>query len=293
MTQRNPTIKSYKENEETIWIPVAKGKSGGAARAFLPFNGLRGNYTFGFKAAPIRGEYFEALRQIQQAYVDNESKLFLVNDGKKKERQSKARWRHGNKEGAPLLGPTLGWIQIPVADLEKISDALLGEALRESGNGFAILVQRDIPPVLCESLEELERESSRLFRELSDKKPVGQAKPNKIRSSVDQFVRDAAVVAYVLSEANGSCECCMNPAPFVKRNGLPYLEVHHVLPLSSGGSDKISNAIAVCPNCHRELHHGTKSLNLVEKLYARIARLAREQTGAQQSAQPDSLPLTS
>lgn len=284
-------IVPYKENAETIWIPVAKGKGGGPARAFLPFRGLRGSYTFGFKAAPTRCEYFEALRQIQQAYVDDESKVFRVNGGKKEERQWKARWRHGNKEGSPLLGPTLGWVKIPVADLEKASDALLGEALIESGDGRAILAPRAVPPVLCESLEELERESSRLFRELSGRKPAGQAKPKKIRGSVDQFVRDAAVVAYVLREADGQCECCMNPAPFAKRNGLPYLEVHHVLPLASEGSDRPSNAIAVCPNCHRELHHGTKAADIVEKLYLRIERLAREESGTQQGAQPDSLPL--
>lgn len=152
----------------------------------------------------------------------------------------------------------------------------LGGALTESGSGFAILAPRVVLPVLCESFEELERESSRLFRELSGSKPAGQAKPKKIRASVDQFVRDAAVVAYVLREADGHCECCMNPAPFAKRNGLPYLEVHHVLSLSFGGSDRVSNAIAVCPNCHRELHHGTRSVDIVERLYSRIERLVRE-----------------
>jgi 5-methylcytosine-specific restriction protein A len=286
-------ITPYKDNAENIWIPVATGKSGGAARAFLPFNGLHGNYTFGFKAAPTRGKYFEALIQIQQAYIDDESKVFRVNGGKKEEKQWKARWRHGNREGSPLLGPTLGWVKIPVADLEKTSDALLGEALIESGDGRAILATRVIPPVLCESLEELEHESSRLFRELSGRKPVGQNEPRKIRGSIDLFVRDAAVVAYVLREADGQCECCKNPSPFAKRNGLPYLEVHHVLPLASGGSDRTSNAIAVCPNCHRELHHGTKSAELVERLYSRIERLEREHAGAQQGAQLDSLLLAS
>jgi len=284
-------ITPYKQHDETLWIPVAKGKSGGLARAFLPFNGLRGSYTFGFKAAPTRGEYFDALRQIQQAYIDEESKVFRVNGGKKEERQWKARWRHGNKEGSPLLGPTLGWVLIPVADLEKTSNVQLGEALIESGDGRAVLSPRAVPPVLCESLEELERESSRLFRELSGGKPAGQANPKKINSSTDQFVRDAAVVAYVLREAGGRCECCMNPAPFAKRSGVPYLEVHHVLPLASGGSDRTSNAVAVCPNCHRELHHGIKAVDIVERLYSRIERLVREQAVAQPGVQPDSLPL--
>lgn len=280
-------ITPYKEHDETIWIPVAKGKSGGPARAFRPFNGLRGRYTFGFKAAPTRGEYFEALRQIQQAYVDDESKVFRVNGGNKEERQWKARWRHGNKEGSPLLGPTLGWVLIPAAELEKVSDAQLGEALIEAGDGSAVLS----PPVLCESLEELERESLRLFRELSGGKPTGQVNPKKIHSSSEQFVRDAAVVAYVLREADGRCECCMNPAPFAKRNGLPFLEVHHVRPLASGGSDRVSNAVAACPNCHRELHHGAKAADIVERLYSRVERLVREQAGPNNALQVTTSPL--
>lgn len=278
-------IAPYEEYDETIWIPVAKGKSGGPARAFLPFNGLRGSYTFGFKATPIRGDYFQALRQVQQAYINDESKVFHVNGGKKKERQWKARWRHGSKEGSPLLGPTLGWVLIPVAELEIVSDDQLGEALIESSDGRAVLSPKAVPPVLCESLEELERESSRLFRELSGGKPTGQANPKKIPSSTEQFVRDAAVVAYVLREADGRCECCMNPAPFIKRNGLPYLEVHHVLPLAFGGSDRVSNAVAACPNCHRELHHGAKATDIVEGLYSRIDRLLREQAGANNTLQ--------
>lgn len=274
----------YKENAKTVWIPVAKGKSGGTARAFLPFNGLNGSYTFGFKAEPTRGEYFEALRQIQQAYIADESKVFRVNGGKKEERQRKARWRHGTNEGAPLLGPTLGWVRVPIADLDIVTDALLEEVLSESGAERAILAPGTVPQVLCENLDELERESSRLFRELSGEMPAGQAVPEKVHNSIDQFVRDAAVVAYVLREADGQCECCMNPAPFVKRNGLPYLEVHHVLPLASGGSDRASNAIAACPNCHRELHHGTKVEDIVESLYSRIERLVREYAGTQKDA---------
>lgn len=108
-------ITTYNEHDESIWIPVSKGKSGGTARALLPFNGLRGRYTFGFKAAPSHGEYFDALRQIQRAYVDNERKVFRVNGGSKEERQWKARWRHGNKESSPLLGPTLGWVLLIIA----------------------------------------------------------------------------------------------------------------------------------------------------------------------------------
>jgi len=41
-----------------------------------------------------------------------------------------------------------------------------------------------------------------------------------------------------------------------KKDNTPYLEVHHKIQLAEGGEDSIENAIAVCPNCHRELHFG-------------------------------------
>jgi 5-methylcytosine-specific restriction protein A len=34
------------------------------------------------------------------------------------------------------------------------------------------------------------------------------------------------------------------------------LEVHHKKQLSEGGEDTVENAIALCPNCHREAHYG-------------------------------------
>ena len=71
------------------------------------------------------------------------------------------------------------------------------------------------------------------------------------------FGRNAAVVAEVLERAEGICETCKKPAPFRRvSNGSPYLEVHHVHKLADGGSDTVENAIAVCPNCHRQAHHG-------------------------------------
>ena len=71
------------------------------------------------------------------------------------------------------------------------------------------------------------------------------------------FRRNADVVAEVLLRASGICESCGNAAPFFKKkDSTPYLEVHHELPLSKGGDDTIENAIALCPNCHRERHYG-------------------------------------
>jgi 5-methylcytosine-specific restriction protein A len=71
------------------------------------------------------------------------------------------------------------------------------------------------------------------------------------------FVRNPDVVAEVRIRANGKCEVCKKAAPFLRRSdGTHYLEVHHVKQLANDGDDTVENALAVCPNCHREKHYG-------------------------------------
>lgn len=80
--------------------------------------------------------------------------------------------------------------------------------------------------------------------------------PKKIKTISMVFQRNPDVVAEVLSRADGYCEKCKNPAPFIRRtNGSPYLEIHHMKPLAEGGEDTVKNATALCPNCHRKFHH--------------------------------------
>lgn len=70
------------------------------------------------------------------------------------------------------------------------------------------------------------------------------------------YRRSAAVRRYVLARASGICESCNNPAPFITAQGDPYLEPHHTRRLSDGGPDDPRFVGAVCPGCHREIHHG-------------------------------------
>ncbi|MBT7455033.1 MAG: HNH endonuclease [Gemmatimonadetes bacterium] len=54
--------------------------------------------------------------------------------------------------------------------------------------------------------------------------------------------------------------------PFRTDDGRPYLEVHHILPLSEGGEDGMLNVAALCPNCHRAQHHADRRDQLREDL---------------------------
>ncbi|WP_289043555.1 HNH endonuclease signature motif containing protein [uncultured Aliiroseovarius sp.] len=74
---------------------------------------------------------------------------------------------------------------------------------------------------------------------------------------VQRFERNPDVVAERLHIADGVCDQCASPAPFRRaKDGQPYLEVHHVLPLADGGEDTVENTRALCPNCHRKAHFG-------------------------------------
>ncbi len=79
----------------------------------------------------------------------------------------------------------------------------------------------------------------------------------------------------MLMLSEGRCEVCDRPAPFIRENGLPFLEVHHVKRLAHGGPDSTNNAIACCPNCHRQLHHGADRDELRRSLLAKVGRLVQ------------------
>jgi 5-methylcytosine-specific restriction protein A len=82
------------------------------------------------------------------------------------------------------------------------------------------------------------------------------------------FVRNPDVRRRVLLRANGKCEWCAEPG-FIMVDGRLYLETHHVIPLSEGGHDTESNVVAVCPNHHREAHHGASNTKIREVLIRR------------------------
>lgn len=87
--------------------------------------------------------------------------------------------------------------------------------------------------------------------------PLEGFSPPKRTVTTEIYLRNPYVVEYTFRQANGRCQKCGSAGPFLARSsGKPYLEVHHLVPLSQGGADDTDNAIALCPNCHREAHYG-------------------------------------
>ena len=120
------------------------------------------------------------------------------------------------------------------------------ETIKESQAEYKVTFENQVNESLDDSSENRQRRlASR------------STKPKVVYRLVQDYRRDPDVVAEALYRAEGFCEKCKEKAPFIKRsNGEPYLEVHHIIPLSQGGLDSLENVISLCPNCHREIHFG-------------------------------------
>lgn len=61
---------------------------------------------------------------------------------------------------------------------------------------------------------------------------------------------DPAIRKAVMSRDNNTCQCC-------KRGGPDYvdiLDLHHIEEVYLGGKDTVENGLAVCLNCHKQIH---------------------------------------
>lgn len=96
--------------------------------------------------------------------------------------------------------------------------------------------------------------------------------PNRHEVSGKVWERDPRVRAAALWRAKGRCELCKQPG-FKMNGGLVYLETHHVVPLSEGGVDHERNLTALCPNDHREAHHGERRGAIRARLLAMLAAI--------------------
>jgi 5-methylcytosine-specific restriction protein A len=133
----------------------------------------------------------------------------------------------------------LGYLDSPILSLEDISESFNKEVLNST------------------------RSSS---EERRKRLKLANPKPKRRIVTTTAFDRNPDVVAEVLHRAKGKCEKCPSFAPFLRKSdGSPYLEVHHRKPLAKGGLDTVENAIALCPNCHREAHYGYKSFKRDKK----------------------------
>jgi 5-methylcytosine-specific restriction protein A len=161
-------------------------------------------------------------------------------------------------DGLSALQTALNSLWLHIAYFERIQDTTmhtmrdLAASFQLSAGAFKFAdeVAKEFEGAVAHSIsDDVGRRRTRLLK--------ARKMPDRVPVVVFTFVRNPDVVAEVRSRANGKCEGCKEDAPFLRRNdGKPYLEVHHVKQLADGGEDTVENAVALCPNCHREKHFG-------------------------------------
>ena len=87
------------------------------------------------------------------------------------------------------------------------------------------------------------------------------------------YNRCEAVKRYALARADGICECCDIPAPFLNKKNEPYLEVHHMLRVADGGPDSPQGVAAICPTCHRNIHNGADGAKINRQLAKKVSSI--------------------
>lgn len=86
--------------------------------------------------------------------------------------------------------------------------------------------------------------------------------PQKVTGAPAKHMRNPMAAAHAIKSAAYRCELNAEHHTFTSTSkGAPYVEAHHLIPLSLQSSftfslDVTANIVALCPTCHRQLHHG-------------------------------------
>ena len=153
------------------------------------------------------------------------------------------RLRRDRPDLSPLLLDGFQASSFPIsADEFHVILEMLGE------DPDALPLPKEVPADSLERLAELEAEYL-------------NASP-EVKKRTSKVIERGPIGALVKEARGHRCQLCaalgMNPLGFSKADGTPYVEAHHVMPVSRGeiGSLSSSNIMTVCPNHHRQLHYG-------------------------------------
>ena len=144
-----------------------------------------------------------------------------------------------------------------LCDLAKPhAEYLIQKAIRfQNDQGVLQVLQSALSELNPKQKTEEEQAEEMPLKELEKTAAKRSSKPVEQKEvTTKQYSRDPYISELAKRLANGKCELCGQPAPFKDSKGKPYLETHHVVWLSKGGSDSVDNTVALCPNCHRKMH---------------------------------------
>jgi hypothetical protein len=85
----------------------------------------------------------------------------------------------------------------------------------------------------------------------------------QVREVISKQIERGPLAQQAKKQNQYKCMICeqlgQNPIGFIKKDGIPYIEAHHVIPVSNlqTGSLDLPNIMTLCANHHRECHYGS------------------------------------
>lgn len=108
-------------------------------------------------------------------------------------------------------------------------------------------------------------------------------KSSKYKSSQEITIdRDVRVAVNVLKLANHCCEYNREHKSFNrKKDGLPYMEAHHLIPMKYSDDFEYSldieeNVVSLCSHCHNQIHYGEEWEQILKGLYEQRKDMLKE-----------------
>ena len=79
--------------------------------------------------------------------------------------------------------------------------------------------------------------------------------PERKEYLIEIYVRDIGWANEAKRRFGLFCICTGCSNSFIKDDGTPYIEVHHIIPLCRGGEDAVWNLAVLCAHHHRKAHY--------------------------------------
>jgi predicted HNH restriction endonuclease len=127
----------------------------------------------------------------------------------------------------------------------------------------------DDPKGLAKTVEAI-RIGMTLPSELADLEEKYRNEKPKVKERASTSIERGNIGTQLKEQTGFRCQICealgLNPIGFLKENGDPYVEAHHVMPVSKleVGSLAASNIMILCANHHRQIHYGGIDVKITE-----------------------------
>jgi len=134
--------------------------------------------------------------------------------------------------------------------------------------------ESEYDPVEMESINELVEDFSGSTVPTWEGRMETQAMRMSSKTGREIPKRDTKRAADALAHAEFLCEYDSSDRTFLRKNGNPYTEPHHLIPISKYKDfdysvDVMENIVSLCSHCHNLLHYGRfeDKKTILEKLY--------------------------